>query len=205
MKKVFIILALSIFSFANAQKGTVLVAGSVGFSSQKETFGNSSVQLVRNSFNITPKVGYQFNNNWTVGAELNIINDKSESKSNFQTPNYLDDKKGLSAGAFIRYSKSLSETFAVYADFGAGIQNIKWNTANYDNNGQYYTSTNKGNGFYVGITPALFINVKKGFGLNFNIGGLGYETLNYDNNGGDNSQFNFNFGQTASIGISKNF
>lgn len=200
MKKVFIILALSIFSFANAQKGTVLVAGSVGFSSVKQT--NSKYE----NFNFSPKVGYQFNDNWTVGGELRIINNKTEQKYNFQPQNSIVDQKGLSAGAFVRYSKSLNDTFAVYADLGLGFQNINQTTSNYNfNNGQYTSTTSKGNGFYVGITPALFINVKKGFGLNFNIGGLGYETLNYDNNGGDNSQFNFNFGQTASIGISKNF
>ncbi|MNU06910.1 hypothetical protein D3C72_2522710 [compost metagenome] len=58
---------------------------------------------------------------------------------------------------------------------------------------------------YVGVTPALFINMKKGFGLNFSIGGLGYETLSFDNNGADYSKFYFNFGQTFNIGISKNF
>ena len=35
MKKVFIVAALAIVSFANAQKGTVLVAGNVGYSSYK--------------------------------------------------------------------------------------------------------------------------------------------------------------------------
>ena len=67
MKKVFIILALSIFSFANAQKGTVLVAGSIGFSSVKQT--NSKYE----NFNFSPKVGYQFNDNWTVGGEMSIF------------------------------------------------------------------------------------------------------------------------------------
>ena len=68
-------------------------------------------------------------------------------------------------------------------------------------------SENKADGFYTGITPALFINMKKGFGLNFSIGGLGYETLNYDISGSDvdYSKFFVNFGKTVNIGISKNF
>lgn len=35
MKKTLMILALAMFSFANAQKGTVLVMGNFGFTSQK--------------------------------------------------------------------------------------------------------------------------------------------------------------------------
>jgi hypothetical protein len=63
----------------------------------------------------------------------------------------------------------------------------------------------KGSGFYAQITPAIFINVKKNFGLNVSFGGLGFNSVNYDNNGGDQSSFDFNFGQTVNIGISKNF
>jgi len=39
----------------------------------------------------------------------------------------------------------------------------------------------KTNGFYTGIILVLFINIKKGFVLNFSVGVLGYETLSYDN------------------------
>ncbi|AXB56371.1 outer membrane beta-barrel protein [Flavobacterium fluviale] len=193
MKKMLLILALSVFGFANAQKGTVLVGGNIGYTSTNREFQTGKDKI--SQFDFSPRVGYQFNDNWTVGGEFLIGSSKSEvegageSKSN-----------DFKAGAFLRYSVPLSETFAVFADLGAGFQNQK-NTV-YSALGD---NESKADGIYASITPALFINMKKGFGLNFSIGGLGYETLSFDNNGADVNSFYFNFGKTVNIGISKNF
>jgi len=193
MKKMLLILALSVFGVANAQKGTILVGGNIGYTSEK--IDRPIAEVKTNTFEFSPKVGYQFHENWTVGAEFSIQSSKnnnggSEGKFNaFRT------------GAFVRYTVPLSDTFSVFADLGAGFQNEK--TKNYQDG--LLVSTDKGSGLYAGITPALFINMKKGFGLNFSIGGLGYETLNWDNQDADYSKFNFNLGKTFNIGISKNF
>ncbi|MEP6803761.1 MAG: outer membrane beta-barrel protein [Flavobacterium sp.] len=193
MKKILLILALAMFSFANAQKGTILVGGNIGFTSDKTEyqFGEATT----NTFSFSPKVGYQFNDNWTVGGEFTVASSNDDNGTREIKDN------GFKLGAFVRYSVPLSQTFSIFADMGAGFQNAKSKIYGPGN----AFSKSKADGIYVGVTPALFINMKKGFGLNFSIGGLGYETLNYDNNGGDNSSFYFNFGKTASIGISKNF
>ena len=193
MKKMLLILALATFSFANAQKGTILVGGNIEYNST--TYDHPLVETKTNTFGFSPKVGYQFHDNWTVGGEFSINSSKQkggglETKANVYT-----------YGAFVRYTVPLSETFSVFGDLGAGLQNQK--SENFEN-GSLITKS-KADGIYVGLTPALFINMKKGFGLNFSIGGLGYETLNYDNNGSDVSSFYFNFGKTVNIGVSKNF
>ncbi len=193
MKKMLLILALATFSFANAQKGTILVGGNIEYNST--TYDHPLVETKTNTFGFSPKVGYQFHDNWTVGGELSINSAKqngggAETKANVYT-----------YGAFVRYSVPLSETFSVFGDLGAGLQNQK--SENFENGS--LISESKADGIYVGLTPALFINMKKGFGLNFSIGGLGYKTLNYDNNGADVSSFYFNFGKTVNIGVSKNF
>ncbi|TCN60663.1 porin family protein [Flavobacterium circumlabens] len=193
MKKMLLILALATTSFANAQKGTILVGGNIGYSS--ENANHELSERKSNSFSFSPKVGYQFHDNWTVGGEFGLysskfVADESESK---------DDNFKL--GAFVRYSVPLSETFSVFADLGAGFQKQK--QKNYTNG--LGTSTSKADGIYAGITPALFINMKKGFGLNFSIGGLGYETLTFDTSDTDVNKFYFNFGKTVNIGVSKNF
>lgn len=193
MKKMLLILALATVSFANAQKGTVLVGGNIGYNSQK--IDRPIAEAKTNTFEFSPKVGYQFHDNWTVGAEFTIQSSKTnngggEGKSN--------DYK---YGAFVRYTVPLSETFSVFADLGAGFQNQK--DKDYENGS--LVSESKADGLYAGITPALFINMKKGFGLNFSIGGLGYETLNFDTSDTDVRRFYFNFGKTVNIGISKNF
>ncbi len=204
MKKTLIIFALALVSFANAQKGTVLVTGNFSYSSQKVKYNNTVQQNQYENFSISPKIGYQFNDNWTVGGEFSFFKNYNEYFYNSSYLNNSYDQKGFSVGAFMRYSKPLNETFSFYTDLGIGIHKIKENRLNYDGF-QYYNTLSKGNGFYTSITPALFINIKKGFGLNFNIGGLSYGTINYDNNGGDHKNFNVNFGQTISIGVSKNF
>jgi hypothetical protein len=196
MKKVLLILALAVVSFANAQKGTVLVSGNVGYSSQKS--GNSGGYPDYTNFNFSPKVGYQFNNNWTVGVESSIVN----SKNTYTIGEYKSN--GYSVGGFLRYSKPIGGIFSVYADLGTGYHNVK--ETNYSGGFIPSSSVTKANGFYVGVTPAIFLNINKGFGLNFNIGGLGYNTLNNTtSNSNDTKSFNFSFGQAISVGISKNF
>lgn len=193
MKKILLILALAMFSFANAQKGTILVGGNIDYSSEKSEYRFSEDKV--DSFTFSPRVGYQFNDNWTVGGELTAGSAKRELAGDESKINVFK------LGAFLRYSVPLNQTFSVFADLGAGFQNQK--SKDYENGN--LVNKNKADGMYVGVTPALFINMKKGFGLNFSIGGLGYETLSYDNNGADYSKFYLNFGKTASIGISKNF
>ena len=181
MKKVLVILALSMFSFANAQKGSILVAGNVSYTSQK-TGSVSSDEFV-----FAPKVGYQFSDKMTAGLEMSVGN------SNF-TNN--DSENNFSLGAFLRYAVPLSGVFSAYADLGVGMQSSEF----MPNTG----SDVKSDGFYVGLVPAIGVDLKKGFCLNFSIGGLGYDSLKPS--GGDATDtFNFSFGKQASVGISKNF
>jgi len=198
MKKMLLILALATFSFANAQKGTILIGGNIGFTSEKND--NQGEERKSNSFGFSPKVGYQFHDNWTAGVEFALSSSKSTSSLN--SIGESESKfNAFKVGAFVRYSVPLSETFSVFADLGAGFQNQK----NKDYINGSLTSESKADGLYTGITPALFINMEKGFGLNFSIGGLGYETLSFDTSDTDVSKFYFNFGKTVNIGVSKNF
>lgn len=193
MKKMLLILALSVFGFANAQKGTILVGGNVEYTSR--TVEAVTGKTTMNSFGFSPKVGYQFHDNWTAGVEFAIGSSKQDAQmSEIKNNNF-------STGAFVRYTMPLSETFSVFADLGAGFRTSKGKA--YDNNN--LISENKANGFYTDLTPALFINMKKGFGLNFSIGGLGYTSSSYHNIDIDERSFYFNFGKTVTIGISKNF
>lgn len=174
MKKVLLGAALIITAMASAQKGSVLVGGNIGFSSDKVGDAKST------SFEFNPKVGYQFADQWTAGVEgaiASVDTDWSEKTENYKV------------GGFVRYTHSLSETFSVFADLGAGYQN---------------ESLNNAKGVYASLVPNLFINMKNGFGLNFSIGGAGYNNLDGRNDARRES-FGFDFGKTFNIGISKNF
>jgi len=198
MKKTLLILALAMFSFANAQKGTVLVLGNVGFSSEK--INSSGNEATQSSFGIFSKVGYQFTDNWTVGVQssLSFANNVTDS-TNGHSNNY-----GI--GAFVRYSKPLSELFTIYTDLGTGFN---FDKGTYSNGG-LSNFTSKSSGFGINVSPGLLINIKKGYGLNFGVGGLGYssnklENSNVLNSVEDSKRFDFNFGQSFNVGISKNF
>ena len=197
MKKVFLIFTLTLFSIVNAQKRTVLVAGSVGYDNIK--LSNSTTDYKNNTLNLSLKIGYQFSNNLTFGIESTISNTNSEMKGKVAEATSSDSKgSGLNIGPFLRYSKSLGGIFFAYSDLGLGIISEK-NT--YSDSPDF---PNKG--IYAYITPALAINIKKGFCLNFSLGGLGYKsTKDGQVEVETRHTFYFNFGQQPTIGISKNF
>ncbi|SNB35371.1 Flavobacterial-specific protein antigen [Flavobacterium psychrophilum] len=199
MKKVLLTaIAVFTFGFANAQKSSILVAGTVGFNSTSQGDTKSS------GFDFSPKVGYQFSENMTVGIEGSFRNN-TETSISFgpitlpgisQETVYTNTK----IGAFFRYAQPLAGVFSAFADLGVGMQSRK-------------TSVNtpgstdlKSNGFYIGVTPAIGVDMKKGFCLNFAIGGLGYNTMKADADGAKAANnFELNFGKQVSVGISKNF
>lgn len=187
MKKLILIAAIAITgATVNAQENTLLLGGNVSYISDKMEIENFESKA--NSFEFSPTIGYQFNKNWTVGVQSSFSSFRNEANDSI-----LAEGNRMAIGGFVRYAKPLGELFAVYGDLGAGYQSAKNKTAD-----------TKADGFYVGFTPALFINFKNGFGLNFNIGGVRYETLNWEG-GADTSRFNINFGKEVGIGISKNF
>lgn len=202
MKKTLVILALTMMSFANAQKGTVLVSGNVSFWSNKDS-DRGSVSKYEN-FIFSPKVGYQFNDNWTVGVETGFASSKNEFTYELnESSNQERITKNFSAGAFVRYSKSLSPTFLLYADLGAGYEDFK--ETNTNSFAGPVSSTTTFDGFYMSFAPGLFLNIKNNFGLNFGIGGLSYSSTKSDQNNASENNFYFNFGQSLTVGISKNF
>jgi hypothetical protein len=192
MKKVFIIAALAIVSFANAQKGTVLVAGNVGYNSvTKGDFKESS-------FEFAPKVGYQFTDNVTVGLETAIGN--GTSSNIVENTKFESKDNNFKLGAFLRYSQPLTGVFSVFGDFGVGMKSRKETKIG------FVSTETKSDGFYLGFTPAIGVDLKKGFCLNFSIGGLNYDSMKPDVDGAKaTNTFAFTFGKQASIGISKNF
>ncbi|WP_281637180.1 outer membrane beta-barrel protein [Flavobacterium marginilacus] len=202
MKKMLLVIALAVVSFANAQKGTYFVSGNVSFWSSKDS--NNSSESKTDRFGFSPRIGYQFKDNWTVGIESGFSSDKNVYTYQENAMNNQERiSKNYSVGAFVRYSKSLSQMFLLYADLGAGYKNSKETNTNSFSNP--VTFTNTFDGVYAGFAPGLFLNIKNNFGLNFGIGGLTYSNTKSDQNNGKNSNFYFNFGQSFNIGLSKNF
>ncbi len=201
MKKLLVLSAIALFGAVNAQKNTLLVGGNIGYNSTKNEVSNSTV----NNFEFNPVVGYQFADNWTAGIKLSYKSGKNESVTNFMGTNYntTDETNTFAYGVFGRYTQPLNETFSVYGDLDVMFGNSK-NTISSNIPGSS-SSTSEATGFGVMFTPNLFINFKNSFGLNFNIGGLGYNTAKAKGASQSINNFQFGFGQGVTVGISKNF
>ena len=210
MKKLILALfAIGAVATAQAQKaGSLLIYGSAGYGSENVTNnaglpGATDVEERSNTWNFSPGIGYQFNNNWTVGINFSIGGNK-----------YSEDIPGgteevrvteMAVGPFIRHTHSFNKTFFLFNQLNLSYLNDK---VIFDDGvaGTPDLET-VSNGFGVNWFPGVGINFRDNVALNFAFGGLGYGTTTADLPGpGEttNSGFNFNFGQTFNIGISAN-
>jgi hypothetical protein len=183
MKKLMMSLLVSALGVAGvyAQSGTVLVYGSVTGESQKQADGSKV-----NTFVFSPAVGYQFTKNWTAGLTL--------STGSWKTTVMGTETKTstFSVGPFIRYAVPLSDIFALYGQFNADVLSGK-------------TGGVTSNGFRGTFFPAIGVNMKNGFALNFSFGGLSFASQKPKDSSESMTDFKINFGSGASFGISKNF
>lgn len=194
MKKLLLAGAVAVFGMVSAQKNTVLVGGNIGYTNVTEKYTGGKDKT--NVFSFNPRVGYQFTDNWTAGVRFGITTGKgttSLSSDEVKTNEFL-------YGVFGRYTMPLSDIFAVFGELDVyGMSGKKTTTIS------SVSSDVKTSGFGVMFTPNLFINFKNSFGLNFNIGGLGYETSKTKGTDNKTNTFGFDFGKGVTVGISKNF
>jgi hypothetical protein len=186
MKKL-VLFAAVVFglSTTNAQKNSILLGGNVGYNHTENKFGGDEQKY--DTYEWAPVLGYQFADNWAIGATAKFSKiDQGDVHEN-----------GTSIGGFVRYTRPFNETFAIYADLGAG-----WQEERIKSNG---VELDKADGFYIGFTPALFINFKNNFGLNFSIGGIEYNHLKQKGTNAKSNGVDVTFGNSFNIGISKNF
>lgn len=164
-----------------AQKGSLLIYGSGGVylsKSEGQQASNKTTQI-----NFSPGVGYQFDNSWTTGVYSGYTYYKSNDQKFYN----------LEIGPFIRYTKILSSIFGFYAQLNTGYVNTKYN------------GSSNVNGFRTAVYPAVFVNLKNNFGLNFSFGGIDYSNYKFKTDDSKSSSFNLSFGQSVNIGVSKNF
>jgi hypothetical protein len=194
MKKNVLLIALFLCGLTNAQKGTYVVSGYFNFYS--DNFNNQGLTDYQ-SFSVSPKVGYQFKENWTLGLESSLGQTK-----------YSNDNGGVdnrttfyTVGAFLRYSKSLNETFSLFTDVGLGYQGRKERFYNNPNPEQIAIY----NGFYTNLQPLLHLKIINNWGMNFGLGGISYSNEHQNGSTLDRNSFAVNFGRAYTLGIQKIF
>lgn len=194
MKKIAFLIVTIVSFQMYAQKGTYLVSGNIFYNNTE----NSDVNSVDNqNISFNPKVGYQFADNFTIGIESSI----GEGSWTREIDNYESTRLSFSIGSFLRYSKTLSDSFSLFTDLGVGYQST---------NDKFVSDTtpennSRANGFYAAINPLLHLKIKNGFGLNFGLGGISYDVLEYNKANNTQTNFGVSFGQAFSLGIQKVF
>jgi hypothetical protein len=175
---------------ANAQAGSILVYGNIGYHSTKDNDDSKT-----RSFNINPGVGYQFDKNWTVGLTGSFSTARTLSNVPNSEWNFTNT---YSAGVFLRHTMPLGKIFSLYSQIQAeyigttdGISNTP---------GSSLTA----NGFRASFIPAIGVNVWNGFALNFSFGGVDYTTLKTSGVSGSAQAFNFTWGTQVNVGVSRN-
>lgn len=184
------IVACSI-SPAIAQKGTWLWFGNLGGHN-----ASSDVPIVdREKWSIHTQegIGYQFNKHWHVGVQGSYGYAKSQTYNTLHT---LDDLKNStwSAGLFFRYTVGRRLYAFIQADGGWAGSTQKVNDV----------EVGSSHGFGLGLTPAVGVNVYRGWCLNLSFANISWNstTPNTDINSTD---FVYNIGETFTFGISKIF
>ncbi|MCW3120678.1 MAG: hypothetical protein JWQ38_170 [Flavipsychrobacter sp.] len=192
MKKLILaLLAMGTLATANAQEPhSILLYGDATLKTERLPALNKTTDWDANI-----GIGYQFNHNWTLGLKVMWGQKATKSVAGVNITDNL-----YKVGPFARYSHYIrkSETFFWYTqmdfDYAGGYRTNDGNPATF-----------KHTGIYVGIYPALGINVGRGLCLNFSIGGLDYSTDKQQSATNSDNTFNFTFGNQAHVGISKNF
>lgn len=199
MKKIILsLLAIGFLASANAQQGSILLYGDLGFSSEKDAVENKTIIWSAN-----PGVGYQFNENWTVGINVSWA---QHSTSDAPGSSDMTTQNNGRFGAFARYRKTFGKgPFYYYGHAGLGIH--QGYTTDADQPGAL-----KHNGIYFEAYPAIGMWIGCNWGINLSFGGIGYSTDKYTTDASGNSVSNANtssdlgitFGSTVHIGASVN-
>lgn len=185
MKKTISVIALIFIAWtsANAQKNSLLVYGNLDYEYHQKT-PVSGAATESNMFKFSPGLGYQFTDHWTAGLNLSTSSEKYDSD---------DDKiTTFAVGPFVRYAQPLSDIFAVYGQLNVNSLSVK-------------NAGIKSNGVSAELFPAIGVNLKNGFALNFSFGSLAYKQTQVKGDGEMNQSFGLSFGSGVSFGISKNF
>jgi hypothetical protein len=176
MRKTLFILFLSAITIPTiAQKGTTLLYGTVTYYDASPLLGDGSI------LSINPGIGFGFSDKWTAG--LNVI---------FGKVNASYEATSYGGGPFVRYTHPLSDMFSVFTQFETSysIQDI--------------SSQGKNKVLRFAFFPAIEMNIKNGFALNFSLGSIDYSNYSFENDE-DSNAFNLALGSGLSVGVSKRF
>lgn len=206
-------LLLSFGVFAQLQKGSKILGGTISYSSSSRTANNSGVvgggsSLTVNQYNNSPFLGYFLSDRTVVGLMFDINNFSSETTSNSGST-FKNEQSQFGFGPFVRRYFPVKKWAAFYGQAEIGFNSGK-NTFRSGSNSSNLISESSTNSFSVGTTVGLAIFPTNWMSLDLAINPLSFthlKTKNENNVLPENSNtnnFNFNL-STESIGIGAHF
>lgn len=195
MKRILLLL-LTIISSSNiilAQtKGQILLYGTISVNNTKSEWGEKSFWLRG-----APGIGYNLSDNWAVGI-TGFYDMRNTVDSGARA---LKSKEAAwAAGPFVRYSQPLGDLFFIYGQldvvYGQPTAGIMRGVA-YPKPDMYTISAS--------LTPAIGMDLDKGFNLYFSFGNLIYKYSKTNTTPDAAQQLHLNFGSAFSFGVSKFF
>ncbi len=197
--------------------GNVLVYGSIGYASNKNTVDQNTGSSIATStqryhlFNSGLGVGYQLDRHWTLGISAGLMASKnrtSDTLAGVGSP--IERYTSFSIGPFARYTKHFGGPFFAFGQLEAGYVGSRYTR---EFTGTVQRGEDYGDGLYTRLYPAFGIQVSRHTALAFSFGGIQYDYNEVEPNGGiptnvvstSNSSFNTTFGQQANLTVQWHF
>lgn len=192
MKK-FIILALLLL-FIVPVSAQVWVGGELGFSIHN-TSNHSETSDQSSSFQqyiLSPKVGYDFNEHFSVGLNIEFVYGLVNSKNTYKDKYYENDytTRNISIFPFVRYSFAEWNKVRFFVDGGIGYE-YKFIGSN-----SYYPSKR----YYAALYPGITYPLNERIGLIAHLGEISYCRMEAENSAPYN-EFFFNLIDHLQLGF----
>jgi hypothetical protein len=159
-------------SYAQINKGTVFLGGSLGFAHQKtETNGTESKQNVAN---ILPAIGIAVRNNLVAGVQLAYSNNRLSDDVMGSEPY----SRSYGGGVFVKKYRPLGRNFLLFGEASLDVRHIESQSyVNID-----YSVDGKGWQTSAGIHPGIAYSLSKHLQLEVALGDLVNISYSHSNN-----------------------
>jgi len=196
MKKIILgLLLVCGFASANAQKGTWLLFGNLGFNNTKSEFDTKTID-----WTVNPGIGYQVTNNWAVGLNLYW---NQHSTSDVPGGSAMTTVNSGKFGVFARYTENIGKGPFFYYGHIDALYTEGYTT---DSSAPAF---NKHNGITIAAYPAIGMWVGRCWGINMSFGGISYVTDKQTTDASATtipspktaSTLDINFGHQVNVGV----
>ncbi|MEL6483297.1 MAG: outer membrane beta-barrel protein [Bacteroidota bacterium] len=185
-------------SLLTIPKGTWILGGNLSFfnnTSDNDFSDDFSRNSERRNFAFSPRVGYSFSDNWTVGLVSEYFVQKGENEGiapDGAISNTESKSESLSLAPYVRRYFAINKNLAFFAQGEVGILKSWSESIDFDSD----RFTSEADGVFVNLRPGVLFFPAKNLAFETSIGLLGYRALDREDSNGttaENRDFRFDF------------